>query len=79
MADETTQANTHLTDLKGNIATHATAPTQDPAPVEGDMYYDTTHGAIMRYSGTAWVPAPVVTSTSTSTSTTTSTSTSTTA
>lgn len=58
----------------------ATAPTT-PAPVVGDVYFNTTDGKLYTYNGSSWKGGQFTTTststTSTSTSTTTSTSTST--
>lgn len=65
---------TYITNIKGNIRTLSSAPSN---PEIGDEYFDTTQGAWRRWTGNSWVGISFTT-TSTSTTTTTSTSTSTT-
>lgn len=60
--------------LSGRFLVSASAPS---APVDGDMYFNSTTGQWYRYNGTAWMYAQVMTTTSTSTSTSTTTSTTT--
>ena len=71
-------AQTHLTAVRGGTQTMriaASAPTADPDPVEGDLYYDTSSEKIGRYDGTKWVYGVAFTSTSTSTTSTSTTTT----
>lgn len=51
MADALNQPSTHITDLKGTIRVESAAPTN---PVEGDMYFNSSTGYLMRYTSAAW-------------------------
>lgn len=70
-----TETATHITGIIGKLPRLLSNPSD---PEIGDMYYNTTRNAILRWTGNNWLGV-ALTTTSTSSSTSTSTSTTTTA
>ena len=58
-----------INQFKGTIRTASGATAQPSNPKTGDIWFDTTHNALMIYDGSVW-RGRVLTSTSTSTTTT---------
>lgn len=52
MADTRNKPNSHWTNLKGKFRNRVGNPTN---PVVGDMFFDTSTNALMRYTGNNWV------------------------